>query len=381
MTTTGSATTDGRLQIVLWGTCDFSKPRNRILVRALRESGVALHECLADPWSRVADKGAGGWRSIAGGLLRSLVAYPSLVWRYLRLPRHDVILIGYLGHLDILILWPFARLRGVPIVWDAFLSLHETVVDDRRMIGARNPVAWLLFLWDWLAARAARLVLLDTLAHADWFAKRFALSRERVGAVFVGAEPENFAPMAIPPRSPDGRTRVLFYGQFIPLHGIDTIVAAALRSDPAKYAWTLIGTGQDAARIRTLLDAQPMPHLEWIEWVAYDDLRNRIAAADICLGIFGRSGKAARVIPNKVFQIFACGRPLVTRDSPAMHELVSADTAGVRLVPPGDPVALLTAIDALVQSGAAPSSDIAKKFSIAAIGDRAVSLLQRVAAR
>ena len=65
---------------------------------------------------------------------------------------------------------------------------------------------------------------------------------------------------------------------------------------------------------------------------------------NLCLGIFGDTGKAARVIPNKVFQILSAGAPLITRDSPAIRELLSPDMPGVYLVPPADPDALLAAV-------------------------------------
>ncbi len=47
--------------------------------------------------------------------------------------------------------------------------------------------------------------------------------------------------------------------------------------------------------------------VHWDDWIDYPQLHQRIAAADICLGIFGGSAKAASVIPNKVFQIVAMG--------------------------------------------------------------------------
>jgi glycosyltransferase involved in cell wall biosynthesis len=52
------------------------------------------------------------------------------------------------------------------------------------------------------------------------------------------------------------------------------------------------------------------------------------------------------VIPNKVFQILATGTPLITRDSPAIRELLSPDTDGVWLIPPADPAALASAVSA-----------------------------------
>jgi len=324
-------------------------------MRGLREAGIDLTECHVDVWAGVEDKARlGGWGAAIRRAAMLLAAYPRLIWRYLRLPPHDLVIVGYLGHVDVLVLWPFARLRGVPVIWDAFLSLYETVVEDRAMLRRWHPVAWLLWAWDWLACRAADLVLLDTEAHASWFERSFKLRPGRAASVFVGAEPEIFAPLPRQgARRPGEPHRIFFYGQFIPLHGIETIIDAAARSDPQEMTWTLIGTGQEAARICRRLAAKPIPHLEWIDWVPYPELRERMAGADICLGIFGRSGKAARVIPNKAFQVIAAGRPLVTRDSPAMREWVGAGATGVRLVEAGDPDALLAGIRDLIWTGEA----------------------------
>ncbi|QEX15792.1 hypothetical protein FRZ44_10790 [Hypericibacter terrae] len=345
-------TCPGQVRAVIWGTYDLGKPRTRILIRGLREAGVDLAECHAEVWAGVEDKAHSNRWAILGRMARMLAAYPGLIWRYLRAPSHDVVIVGYLGHLDVLMLWPFARLRGIPIVWDAFLSLYETVVEDRAMLRPRHPVARLLWAWDWLACRAADLVLLDTAAHARWFETSFGLPAGRTASLFVGAEPGSFAPLPERgSRRPGQPCRVLFYGQFIPLHGIETIVEAAARSDPNSLAWTIIGTGQEASRIRERLAARPVPHLTWIDWVPYAELREQMAEADICLGIFGESGKAARVIPNKAFQVIAAGRPLVTRESPAMREWIGDGARGVRLVRAGDADALLAGIRDLVASG------------------------------
>jgi len=96
-----------------------------------------------------------------------------------------------------------------------------------------------------------------------------------------------------------------------------------------------------------IIAAGPPANLEWIEWVPYPELADRIARADVCLGVFGSSEKAGRVIPNKVFQILASGKPLVTRDGPGIRELITPGTPSVILVPPGDSNALLEAVEAM----------------------------------
>ena len=127
----------------------------------------------------MADKSQVGWIQRLKLLVRWLLAYPGLIVNYCRTPAHDVVVVGYLGHLDVLLLWPFAKLRGVPIVWDAFLSLYNTVVEDRQMVGPRHPLAWLLYGWEWLACRAADTVILDTKAHGDYFVERYKLDKHQ----------------------------------------------------------------------------------------------------------------------------------------------------------------------------------------------------------
>lgn len=137
---------------------------------------------------------------------------------------------------------------------------------------------------------------------------------------------------------------VLFYGQFIPLHGIDTILKAAQLLEHEYIQWMIIGKGQEESRVRELVDLHPLEHLNWIPWVPYRELVDWIDHADVCLGIFGDSNKASRVIPNKVFQIIAMGKPLITRDSPAIRELLAPDMPGIYLIPPANSEALVAAI-------------------------------------
>jgi len=333
------------LRIVAWGTYDLGKPRVRILLRGLRENGVDVLECHRNIWQGVEDKSqVSGWRQRARIIGNWLLAYPALIWCYLRAPRHDAILIPYLGQLDILILWPLAKLRRRTLILDAFLSLYNTVVEDRRLVGKHNPIAWLLFAWEWLACRAADIILVDTNAHGRYFVATFGVAPKRIQRVFVGVEPEHFHANREPPQS--NRTRpvhVLFYGQFIPLHGIETVVRAAKLSEHDNIAWHLIGSGQEAQSIRSLINELAPSNLDWEPWVAYHELLARIRAADICLGIFGATEKAARVIPNKVFQIIASGKPLITADTTASRELLEHEP-DIQLVPVADPSALRLAV-------------------------------------
>ena len=141
---------------------------------------------------------------------------------------------------------------------------------------------------------------------------------------------------------------MLFIGTYIPLHGADTIVRAAHLLERAGEAVevVLVGGGQTYAGVRTLASRLGVTNVRFEPRIPIDRLAGEIARSDVCLGIFGDSPKAGRVIPNKVFDALAMGRPVVTRDSAAAREaLTHGHTAW--LVPPADPEGLAAAIAGL----------------------------------
>lgn len=347
-----------------------------MLIEAIRSSGASVNEIHAPVWEGSEDKSVLGFSQAVGRMARVLAAYPLLLWRFLRAPQTDAVVVPYPGHFDVLVLKPFAWLRRVPIIWDAFLSAYDTIVDDRRMISSRHPLAFGLKAWEWLACRAANRVVLDTQEQAYYFRTSYRLPAAKTASVPVGSEESAFPVLA--GRERTDRASVLFYGQFIPLHGIDTIVEAARLSRHLPIDWQIIGTGQMADEIRDMLKDDQPSALKWEEWVPYTQLSERIAAADVCLGVFGASAKAGRVIPNKVFQILSAGRPLVTRDGAGIRELVGSGSEAIELVPPNDPAALLAAVKRLLDAAPYPPdlhSELRKSFSLELLAIRWAEIL------
>ena len=106
--------------------------------------------------------------------------------------------------------------------------------------------------------------------------------------------------------------------------------------------FVIAGEGQ----LAPLLSARPA-NVEHVPWIEYRELPEAYRRAGCALGIFDAGAKAARVIPNKVFQALACARPVITADTPAARELLT-DGQDALLVPAGDPPALATAIRRMV---------------------------------
>lgn len=312
------------MKVLYFGTYERDYPRNAQVISCLRGAGVDVVERHVSVWDGREHK----WS--VGPLSALRVAWAEA---RLTLPMHgefDAVVVGYPGHFDM----PRARrlARRRPLVFNPLVSLADTLVGDRGRFADGSLAARVLAKIDRRALRLADLVVADTDANADFLAELGGLPRERVATAFVGAEERLFRPAWRPAE----RFTCLFVGKLIPLHGLETILAAAELAPELPFR--IVGSGQ----LDHLLETRPA-NVEWERWIDYDRLPDAYWEAGCALGVFGTSAKARRVIPNKAFQALASGTPLVTADTPAARELL-ADGESALLVPPGDPAALAAAL-------------------------------------
>lgn len=270
-------------------------------------------------------------------------AYGRLIRRYRQLAPHQWVIVGYAGYLDILLARLLNWRQQRPLVLVAFISLYDTVVFDRAQLPANSWKARALKWFEQLSFGCADLILVDTVEHGKYLADLHQLPLEKFQRSFVGEDDDFFQPL--PRARTPGVFRALFFGTYVPLHGVETVLAAAscLREAPG-VELVLIGKGQLYAQIRREAERLQLPNLHFVDqWMNPEELREQVARADVCLGIFGQTPKAARVIPLKVFDALALGRPIITRDSPAIRELLEHEKNAL-LCPPGDGAALAAAI-------------------------------------
>lgn len=354
------------MKALYFGTYDRASPRNTQVVSCLRRAGVTVVERHREVWGRH------NWSLGPSQLARVVRAEGALARS--REDDADVIVVGYPGHFDM----PAAKrvARGRPVVFNPLVSLHDTLVGDRARFRRASPASAVLRAVDNGAFRSADLVVADTEAHAVFFRDVFRLPAERVAVAFVGADEPLFRPGWHPPQP----FHVLFVGKLIPLHGLETILAAARLVPDVPFR--VVGDGQLAG----LLESRS-PNVDHVQWIPYEDLPEAYRGAGCALGIFGTSAKAARVIPNKVFQALACARPVITADTEAARELLT-DGDDAILVPPGDPPALADAVRRLAEDDAlgvrvaeAGHATYEERASEEVLGERWRSLLERAVRR
>jgi len=331
------------LRIAYLGTYDPGYARNRVLIDGLRAAGAEVLEYAAplDTALTAAQMTtAVGAGKLAGELAR---AHLSLLARHRRGVTFDVVVVGYPGHLLVPFAWAVARYRRAVLVFDPLVSLFDTFAGDRALLAGDSPAGYLTNVVDRVSFSLPDVVLADTRAHADYYGAVLGVPAAKLAVVPVGALPLPGASGAAREPAAGEPLRVVQYGRWSPLHGLVTVLEAAaeLRDEPFRFE--LIGDGQLASWLTDEVRRRRLDTVDLTEALPVWRLRSRIVASDSCLGVFGTSDKAARVVPNKVYDALAAGRPLVTEDSPAARELLH-DGHDALLVPAGDGPALAAAL-------------------------------------
>jgi glycosyltransferase involved in cell wall biosynthesis/protein-L-isoaspartate O-methyltransferase len=345
------------LDVVVFGSYDVTRhPRVAVLRDGLVEHGHRVSEINHPLGMSTADKvgAAGSLRGTIGLLRRILVAWWSLYREGRRRTAPDLVVVGYLGHFDVHLarfLWPSAHLA-----LDHLVGLADTTRDRGLASGLKYR---LLALVDRAALSRADTIVVDTREQLEQLP---ASATARAVIVPVGATAEWFDAGSPQPPPP---LKVCFVGLYTPLHGAPVIgEAIALLADDDRIAFTMVGTGQDLEATKAAAgDAK----VDWIEWVPSEALPELVASQHVCLGIFGTTEKAQRVVPTKVYQGLAVGNVVVTSDTPPQRRALGDDAV---FVPPGDASALAEQLRELADHPpTAPLRATAEKYRPARVVD------------
>jgi glycosyltransferase involved in cell wall biosynthesis len=306
--------------LLWWGRFDPDYSRNRILRSLLEKHGIEVEDFRP--------------QSSLLGSLEAAIRRPD---------PGDALWVPCFRHRDFNSARRYADKRGLKLVFDPLISSWDKVVYERQKYHIDHRKAKALLQWERSLFSSADIVLADTRPHAEFYIDRLGAPASHTHVVPVGAEERYFTRQ--PPRVPSDSPEVLFFGSFIGLQGPQYIIDAA-RLVP-EVRWTLLGDGPLRNHCETA--TKGIPNVFFEDWIPYQKLPGRIAQADVLLGIFGDSPKAGRVIPNKVYQALACGRPVVTRQADAYPpELQTTPGSGIVFIPPADPDAIACEVSKLI---------------------------------
>jgi len=237
----------------------------------------------------------------------------------------DALILAELNQTNI----PYAKLvavtKRIPLIFDPFFSLYDSLVLTRKTVRPGGLRARSLWWRDWISLNWSDVLIADTSAHREYYREEFGVRKPIVVAP-IGADTSRFHPLPFLPHSDGSPFRVLFWGTFIPLQGVEFIVEAAriCQESKADVEFDLIGAGSTLPEMQQLAQRCQLDNLRFLGRQSQEFIVAQARRSHVCLGIFGNTNKTRRVVPNKLFEALALGKPVISARTPATDERLEA---------------------------------------------------------
>lgn len=235
--------------------------------------------------------------------------------------KYDYVFIGFAPQL-ILPFFKF-KFRKNRVVMDFFVSVYDTMVNDRKKFGGKSLAGKMCKVLDKKCIKCADYIISDTKAHGDYFASEFGVDRDKIETLYLEADLKIYYPrQQIKPENVKNKFVVLYFGSVLPLQGVEVIMKMMEKlKDDERFYFYFIGP------VKKNIKKTEGKNIEYIEWLPQKKLAEYISFADLCLaGHFSKEiMKAKRTIPGKAYIYEAMKKPMILGDNLATHELYSED--------------------------------------------------------
>lgn len=274
-----------------------------------------------------------------------------LLWKLLRLPRHDVVLsftspplIGVLGTF-------IARLRGSRSVqW-----LMDVNPDAAIAVGYLKDSAlstrFLKALFDWSLRRSDQIIVLDRWMREK--IERHGVAAEKIA--IIPPWPVHEPPVAFEEGLGEsfrrthgliGKFVVLYSGNHSVVHPLDTLLNAALTlRDRKEIVFLFIGGGLRSVDVTRFKEEHQLPNIVQLPHQPREKLRETLASGDLHAVVMG-DAVAGLVHTSKIYGVLATGRPYLFIGPKKSHvsDLIAACPYGFQ-VENGDVQGTIKTID------------------------------------
>jgi glycosyltransferase involved in cell wall biosynthesis len=283
-----------------------------------------------------------------------------------------------------------SRRVGAPYVFEV-RDLWPAIFVDLGVIRSRFVIG-LLERLELHLYRCARAVVTVTRAFAEDIARR-GIEPAKLHVVPNGVDLAAFAPGS---REDALRTRlgvkdellVLYCGAHGISHALGRIleVAARLQHD-AGVRFLFVGDGAEKAALVARAQELRLANVSFLPTVPREDVPAFYRAADVCLVPLRAVPLFRSFIPSKMFEILACGRPILASLEGEAAEILAASGAAI-VVSPEDVDAIAAAVERLAASpelraslAARGRSYVAQNFDRSRLAARYLAILGGVVRR
>jgi glycosyltransferase involved in cell wall biosynthesis len=250
--------------------------------------------------------------------------------------------------------WWLGRIRKVPFIlevrdlWPDSITASGMGRDGSMPIKVLRAVAGFLY-------RSCEHIVVVTPAFREDLVSKWAMPSEKISIVENGVETDLFTPndgidTAKSALGIQGRFVVSYIGTLGLAHGLSTVLqgAAQLQATLPEVIFLFVGEGADKERLVSLAQDKGLSNVLFLPQQPREKIPSIIRASDVCLVPLKKADVFKTVIPTKMLEFMACGRPVILGVDGQARQVLDEAQAGV-FVEPENQGALVQAIKHLYQ--------------------------------
>jgi glycosyltransferase involved in cell wall biosynthesis len=285
--------------------------------------------------------------------------------------------------------WWIARWKRVPFVFEVRdiwpESLAAVGMGDGNSLLHRS----LGKIADFLYRSSDRVVVVSP-AFEEFLVKHRAVPRDKISVIENGVETDLFAPDAGTDRrrelGAEGKFVVSYIGTMGMAHGLETMIAAAvqLRDANPRIIFLMLGEGAEKQRMIELARERNLHNLRFLDQQPREKIPSYISASDACLVLLKKTDLFKTVIPTKMLEFMACGRPVILGVDGQARSILEEARAGL-VIEPENSEALVNAMSRLAMNpelaremGQRGREYIVRKFSRQHTAEKYIRLLEKM---
>jgi len=275
--------------------------------------------------------------SLSSSITGSFIARPDII-----IATSPQLLVGMTG-------WWLSRTRGIPFV----LEIRDLWPDAILASGVGNNNSMfsktLSAISGFLYQNCDHLVVVTPAFKAE-IVKGYGINPEKISIVENGVEIDLFSDKdskIVLNEQPDLENRfvVSYIGTLGLAHGLSTMLKAAsrLQVQYPDMVFLLVGEGADKERLVKLVKDKGLSNVRFLPQQPREKVPVLIKASDVCVVMLKKAPVFKTVIPTKMLEFMACGRPVILGVDGQARQVLEEAEGGI-YTEPNDPDALTDAI-------------------------------------
>lgn len=199
--------------------------------------------------------------------------------------------------------------HGAKVYFDLYVSMYSIAISNSlgRFAVIRS------WLKEFLSIKLADRLICQTPEYARYFSKLYKTRIDKFSAVHIGVQDVWFDEPVSISHEVQRPKRVLYWGTFLIQHGLDVIIDAAEELRNENIEFIFCGGGRKEAWVKEEVRKRKLRNVVFKGFIpTTKELIHLVDTADVCLGFFRDTHDTRFIIPIKVQQGMARGKPVIT---------------------------------------------------------------------